>query len=195
MTEPSNDKIPADEMAFAREQARIGAENKAFAKASLADQRVAIAKDVLAWLKLGKLKAKKGTYLETNTNDVSLIAADGETCTACALGAIFACAAAKANAVSFTKIDRFNLCEYVPCSSWDMHDLLAPYFTRDELKNIENAFEGKDRDGWLVHAECDFEPGNFSEAAVVFNKGIRSHRERMERIMRNIVRNGGDFRP
>lgn len=62
------DSIPADEQRMALALARkgnrhIGPTNEQFAAMVPSQQRVAIAADVLEWLRIGKLVAEPGTYL------------------------------------------------------------------------------------------------------------------------------------
>jgi hypothetical protein len=161
--------------------------NLYFAGLTKAEKRVAIAKDVLAQLKLGTIKSTPGTYTSiTRTDDDGQI----QKCEACALGALFACATVR-EVVEDGRDTMENE------SSWEMREKLAPYFSADQLGAIENAYER----GAIVYAEEIFGLDNQttafveSDAVLNFNKGIRNKRERMERIMKNIIRNNGTFIP
>ena len=56
--------------------------------------------------------------------------------------------------------------------------------------------EALNRDMSLALDQSDFDDDRkYSEDAVKFNAGIRSPKKRMQRIMRNIIRNEGKFVP
>lgn len=194
---PANDNIPAAELRlaerYANNQARIKASNVEFEKLGPFQKRVAIARDVLAWLRTGNFKPTKGTYVETDACDLKDVVNGEESCNVCALGAMFA-------AVSIRTGNTCSVDDWVGGGATFVgfdRAQLEPYFTVDELNNIENAFEGYSRYGHdLVNPpDCFEDERHFNQAAVDFNKGVRSPRERMERIMRNIIRHGGRFIP
>lgn len=155
----------------AQQQLKIAKKNLAFASLSNAEKRVQIAKDVLAQLALKKLIPEQGTYVESS---------NGESCTACALGALFACTA--------VRVGNKELIEEAS-NYWgfdQIREQLTPLFSEQQLGKIECAFEG-----W--GADDSEEYGSLMTEA--YNDGISSPRVRMERIMRNIIANNGTFVP
>lgn len=178
---PSNDKnIPTGELRLARriasKEAATQKSNTRFHSLPRNKQRVEIAKDVLK--ALGEwLFAEPGTYLwhrrdyETRYSEVT---EDGVTkCDVCALGAVFACAEVRQGR------------PVKSASSDTMVTRLEDYFTENELRTIEAAFEG-------------FGVGTTPEATratEAFNANVGTPQTRMARIMRNIIRNDGTFIP
>ena len=170
-----------------------------FDKLSKKQRRIAVAKDVLKWLAMGRMTAKKKTYLAASqlTPDGKI---NGFNCRACALGGMFACVVEQKKGVNLHEFNRGWADEdggYRDYGSQEqMHDMLGEFFDADELRNIENAFEGRDREGGIVNgAGAFYDEMAFSEDALKFNAGIRSPKKRMQRIMRNIIRNEGRFIP
>jgi hypothetical protein len=170
-------KVPADEMKLAREIARTERANAKFAAQTPAKQRVAIAKDVLLWLKMGKITAEQGTYLTLRDDKGRWMQeadeVNGYGCTACALGGIFAVACNR-------KPDGSALMR----DSDDMRKALEPYFSAEQLVEIECAFEG-------------FEMGHVTKQhpARLFNRKYANAAKRMTRVMDNIIANKGTFIP
>lgn len=177
--------------------------NHDFDRMSPRQKRVQIAKDVLFGLKSKRLTAFPGTYFLTDAQmepeKEFSEAIEGQRCDVCALGGLFVCA-----------VDRMDDLKVYETNDGDpnqrkMHDYLAPIFDREQLMLIENAFERREiNDSDDFGMAYDIYSGEYSkdtrldklrQRALVFNKGVASGRERMERIMRNIVRNGGVFKP
>lgn len=152
----------------------VAQRNAAFEKLSPAGKRVQIARDVLERLKLGKLNAARGVYLMAS--DTSRL---NRECTACALGAVFACAAVKG------VVDRKKGMFDNMYDAESMRRALVGHFDLDQLHHIETAFEGQ---------QINLEAPVSSEARR-FNSGINDNSERMARIMRNIIHHRGTFRP
>src|ERR1700722_17951755 len=98
-----------------RSNESVRRQNKWFASLKPAEKRVAIARDVLAQLRLGKLKATVGIWLgnSENTDDSALLLGNDaqkkqnmelqsvlnniKSCDGCALGGLFMCAVKKAD--------------------------------------------------------------------------------------------------
>lgn len=216
MLGPSNDKIPSQEWQLAKRMAhegqRIQHSNDQFASAAAAEKRTIIAKDVLEWLRIGKLRAHHGNYLGVIENkpvappnvpsglfsifnrSISSDVVNGGSCFACALGAIIACAAER-KFISSIK----NEYGYLFNSTETIIKMLIPWFTRRQLIEIEGAFETDEcATPGLRVVESGLRVGTkpgASEAAIRFNNGVKNPRDRMERIMRNIVLNHGTFKP
>lgn len=191
--------------------------NDDFAKLAPAAQRIAIAKDVLAWLDLGKLKARAGRYVvpiddgrpeerwyDDTLDARSLVLEDGVTCEVCALGGMFACAVGRLN--------KINAYSFRGARQNGMREYLSPYFSPWQLALIETAFECE----WYIdgfdHVRGSAEA---ADAAVAFGErytrddvqdpdeddGVymqprqTMQEERMRAIMQNIIANGGEFKP
>lgn len=155
--------VPADEIACAKraqthavrakKPRKLTTEqaNKLFASLSPAKKRVAIAKDVLEWLRTKKLVARFGTYLSVFTAPVAPLPGDrikekatykhdsevdvvnGGSCHACALGSVFAAAAERS---CFKLSDQPGR-----AINRKAHDMLSPFFDVGQLNLIECAFE------------------------------------------------------
>lgn len=147
--------------------------------ATRAEKAVVLAQDVLAQLKAGKLQAVVGEYLDPKIYN----ACDrqrGESlqthllplrnCQVCALGALFVAKVIRHN--------RFT-CDGEP-DSHTLREAMAGYFTRQQLFDIETAFEC-----------CKMGTGRF--AAKVFGRRYADDTDRLMAIMRNIIRNKGTF--
>lgn len=154
------------------ENDRIRRANKKFAEATKAERRVIVAKDVLAQLIVGKIKAKRGEYLVAPAADDLLAKAENVTsdwssneekkegkeagkqqlcdvfksmdsCDACALGSVFV------SAVIF--MDKLKVKDFVDGDGGfgthlgddsGMRKYLGRVFDLGQLHMIENAFEG-----------------------------------------------------
>jgi hypothetical protein len=166
---------------------RIRAENETFAKMTPAQKRVRIARDVLDWIKLGRLVATNGDYIslrDPRNTYRSAPTVNGFECHACALGSIFAVAVER----ELTKPPGRNI-----GATWDsdMRELLEPHFDRLQLLMIEDAFEGfSSSTNEEAELFCSDIPKYIDGA-----KDPNAARLRMERIMRNIIANGGEFKP
>ena len=175
-------------MKFAEKLAKQADENARFAALPDAQRRVAIAKDVLRWLAIGKLAAKHQAYLQLprGTDDEGYI--NGYSCSACALGSLFAVAAER-DLTADRATDTVN--------GWDIAEQLSPHFSEQQLGLIEIAFEhgGNGRAPGSAYVRASGSPRAQISAAELFNRGIRGARARMERIMKNIIANRGEFKP
>lgn len=189
---PTNDPSP-DEEQLALTVAQLEERNRHFEAMPPAQKRVAIAKDVLDWLGLGRITAQAGTYMlqelpgewdgtgwtlpRGGGNGVGQI--DGRNCSACAIGSVFA---------ALTEHEPLS-CGLNVCSDDTMLELLGKYFERDQLLDIEMAFEG-----FPCH------PGRTNKAATRFCRridkfAVGGSARRMQKIMKNIIDNGGTFVP
>lgn len=170
--------------------------NREFDAMAKAQKRVAIAKDVLAYLRAGKIKTDVPGYL----NDVDLrngeqvrdsLQATDRACQACAIGACFVAANLRADDLEVRALCRNG--------SWDdgMRDYLARWFSRGQLCLIEAAFE--------CDAETAADQGvgdRLARRAEDFGlahgnrcKNRTRRTRRMRAIMQNIIDNGGTFKP
>ncbi len=171
------------------------AQNAEFAAMTIRQKCVQIAKDVLTQLELGRIRARRGVYLEKllvsipeaeesplqitrDDMDKELAQVFGQvtSCEACALGSIFVCAVERMDELKVREAVYFNGPNVHPDRRLYsisgrqslMHDYLHDYFDWEELEDIEDAFEG-----------------------VRFSTEMAT--PKMARIMRNIVRNDGGF--
>lgn len=166
----------------------LAVSNKAFADATPAGKRVIIAQDVISWLKIGKIRARTGVYLDPSVpvyaddgtvshyEDGALDPArvDGGKCTACALGSVFACTVERTGGrVGFWSNYRQS----------QQTAVLEPFFEVRQLRLIESAFEREDF--------C-----NDADEAVHFGQVVAGgYAARIASIMQNIIDNGGTFVP
>jgi hypothetical protein len=155
---------------------------KAFAKLTPSQKRVAIAKDVIAQLDTRRLRARTMTYVylvgpkpkasyDQQVCDLTV----GRNCQVCALGAMFVVAVERADKLNVSdNVDfdnRFHGADGETCYSY-----LAQFFSTDQLHQIEAAFEGFDGIRWAWAEDTDVSP-----------------EERMRRVMTNVIRNRGRF--
>ena len=175
-------------------KSEIKRRNRLFKKASAAQKRVLIAKDVLTQLKLRRIKAKTGRYINLSYEVESKFYGEEfqplflqrkiPRCTACALGAIMiSCTAFNNNQKVGDPALGCNLGQMIKDG-----DLISngstDIFTLEQLSLIEQAFEQG--------------AGEFFGAApktVEFGRGYRTDSSRLKAIMENIIRNKGTFIP
>lgn len=161
-------------------------------KMTKAEVRVCIAKDVLAQVKAKRFTARPGLYvsglglysdlprdedgyLTQSPINVQAVLKDRD-CHVCALGALFV-----------SSVDRFNACELPASDMTTMHrETLEKYlgnvFSRKQMNAIEAAFEGSSNSYPKVYNSAFYQAYPDSTARLVA-------------IMKNIVRNGGTFKP
>lgn len=146
-----------------------------FNKLSPRAKRVRIAKDVLAQLRVKRLSATRGIYMmgdaaappdgyEWPTELSEVLKSRKAPCVACALGSMFVAAVERADACPASGILNTNNRELY-ASGDDCYDYLEKFFPHSTLSDIESAFE--------------------------YSTGPA--RDRLEAIMKNIVRNKGEF--
>lgn len=146
-----------------------------------AQKRVAIAKDVLLQLKMGKYISMTGTYIapidhlgrDVEVNQSALKSKSRPDCRVCAKGAL-----------ALSAIRKFN--EYegtADALSEDHMEVITRFFGVAQADRIESAFEGFDRDGSRVR--------NYRERK---NISESDDDEAIISIMKNIIRNKGTFR-
>lgn len=156
---------------------------RAFEKLSSAEQRVAIAKDVIAQLDAERFEAAPGTYVEfsrgaraNKERQVCELTA-GRTCEVCALGALFVAGVERADKLRVK--DLVYGTERGVLRGLDGNDCrayLERFFEYDQLAEIESAFEC-----WGAGLKTRWR--------------LLPPDERMRRIMANIIKNYGEFVP
>lgn len=168
-----------------------------------AQKRVALAKEVLSLFKAGKLRESYGSYVEPKTEyllDHRAVFADHEStlpngrqldetkfCAVCAAGAL---------AVAYRGVPNYVML------SKDVTECLKPVFSLTQLGLIETAYEGtysgplgkKVKPGKKLAAAAS---KYVTKAAREDGKdsGSKPRLERLKAIMRNIIRNKGQFVP
>ena len=161
---------------------------EAFWKLTPEKQRVAIAKDVIKQLELLKIKPKLNSgyvdlaksYVGAPDAQVCDVVAN-QKCTVCALGGMMVSAVQLADKLRVSDI----------ASEWEgiasvgylgadiCYDYLRTFFTREQLRQIEAAFEG-----WTEIRGVPYKK---------FEPKVRGAANRMILVMKNIIKNKGTF--
>lgn len=158
--------------------------NEIFRAATKSEKRVMIAKDVLEQLKLKRIKAKGGAYVEF-PNSVGIIndvknktkqvceLLEENRCECCAFGSMI---------ISDILINDKVECGEIKASGFLIvgETRLRKYFSYDHLRLIERTFEG-----W----ECIGSPSR------KFHDKYTDDTKRLIAIMKNIIKNKGTFIP
>lgn len=147
-------------------------------KRDKAKERVAIAKDALAWLEAGALEASH-YYVEP---EFTSFARDEQkrqlrdivlgTCQVCALGAMFLAKAVRYDNVVVPNIFNSDL----------IYSKLAEHFDRPQIYLIEQTYEHE-------------YPTNATDRAARFAETFPDGKPRMRAILENIIANHGTFIP
>jgi hypothetical protein len=133
-----------------------------------AQQRVAIAKDVIAQIKANQLIVNSGEYGGV---------LDDNKCQVCALSAIFV----TKFGLEAAKKNEENRCTF---DDYAMRNKLDSIFGRQRLIDIENAFEC-----------CTIEDESTSPGVEFSYKHVEDDDQRLIAVMRNVIRNKGNFVP
>ncbi len=150
-----------------------------------AAERVAIAKDVIKQVHAGRMIVTHGWYLCATVEDAD-ISGDmqlcdllrGKKCFVCAKGALFLAKLDRHNHLTVTDVNQSKGCGFVALSSYSLTDYVADLFGRATFDKIEAFFEG----GFEVDANA-------------FYQAHPDPKARLLAIMRNIIANGGYFKP
>jgi hypothetical protein len=184
-------------------------EKKLWSKMTRAEKRVEIAKDALAHYKSKLFKPTKCTYLsvediddEINENQQlnTFILKEKKTCNTCLKGAVLCSHILKTNHLSiqeFNKIENEN--DFI-------YKRLKGIFSVNQLDLMEVAFEGRvvmeenttlatynedyDEDDW---DEEQYILTELAEKAIKFSKKYENTDDRYVAILRNLIKNGGEF--
>lgn len=192
------------------QQAGTRKRNERFAAMLPAQQRVALAQEVISLLKTEKLTARVGTYLsfqnDADAEDAFIddVFHEPGACTVCALGSVFICAAIKTESLQFGD---FNLVDgdsqvSTNVESGDMRSFLGQYFSYNQLCLIEIAFEEAVGVDMICPTAAESEAGasalSFRHRAgyndADFGKYVKDE-EALIAIMKNIIKNKGTFKP
>jgi hypothetical protein len=159
--------------------------------AEKAVERVVIAKDVIKQIAAGRLVARHNIYFQAedveNTPSAQLCdLLRGKTCIVCAKGAVFV-----------AMLDRFN--EITLLDSGGYISTLSEDDPTGELSfgggSIKSYVCELFGSGMLNEIEYYFEGSSFTVNADRFYGSYANAEERPSAIMRNIIANGGDFKP
>ena len=159
---------------------------------------VDIAKDVIALIAAKKIRVKKGTYgrfarqilhkHEGESVQKVLQEATKPICNVCAMGAMFCAFIDKENEVKVKDYDLDYEAEFG--NEYAITQKLAPYFSENQLRLIEAAFEGVViRD--LLTDDYDI----YERAAIQFFNRYKNPEARLVAIMENVIANKGKFNP
>jgi hypothetical protein len=182
------------------EKMSVAERNAWFAELSPKEQRIQLARDVLAQLETERIKASPGVYVDfpltERLKDLEVQAALIENqapCNVCAKGALFVARVAGYN--SFRKGDTLG-----EVAQWDGEELdvliddehtlesLEGIFTREQLDLIENAFEGR-----MLNYSMDMSDGDPWSVAAHMYEWYSGTEGALEAIMLNILKNDGVF--
>lgn len=173
--------------------------NEKFKKATKAQKRVMIAKDVLAQIKTKRYVAESGCWVQPNIKaayEKNLKDEDSvqelfakkkiKSCNVCALGGLFmSCINLNNNTTIEDLKKEFYIGDFVYDDS-KISNGLNRIFTQKQLILIESYFEGS-QGYFRDYLSCDEKAGTFLENY--------SDDERLEMIMQNIIDNNGTFKP
>ena len=162
---------------------------------------VAIAKDVVAQLRLKRLKASPGDYCRVEYDHMYEYFEDSVnrkdsfqktfkknkkvSCRVCAMGAVF-----------IGYINRFNKVtndEVNDPDPGDIIELVDDVFSEFQLRLMEMAFEGEWQDTKLVEDFSEKEQENMERKAEQYYRKYPDPDQRLRAIMLNVVRNNGEF--
>lgn len=184
---------------------KIKANNEAFRKMTKREKRIAIAKDVISSIKSHKFIPKPGVYMELvfgnkqeikerveekNKLELQNLLLDNsiETCNVCAIGSIFASRVCLGNSFKIDGDEIYSYSELI-LNDDDMLDSLKSIFNEKQLREIEFAFEGDDITGFFY-----LKPDKFHEKYTAFYDKYNNSSDRMIAIMKNIIKNEGEFK-
>ncbi len=161
---------------------------EAFHALSKQEQRIVLAKDVIAILRAKKITARKLCYFEMYEGDFIDVARSTDiksslgkvTCEVCAIGGLF---------ISEIMYAGYNIAIEDGYSD-NIKDRLNVYFTSDQLGLIETAFEN-DTD-FAMESVCPYE---VVMKAATYCEKFGDPEESMINIMQNIIDHEGEFVP
>ena len=183
-----------------------------FSKLSKPQKRVAIAKDVIAQIKIGRYVANVGAYIdsinfkndlemgEMKNKDIQKNFGKIENCTVCAMGACLMSATKFANKLNFRDIGGST----DDLDNKKVKDLFSKLFSPEQLLMIETAFEGEG-ESWNDESRVAYDLFNLNKgyfkgsdmlrASDSFGNGYEEDDEKLIAIMQNIIDNKGTFKP
>lgn len=150
-----------------------------FESLTKAEQRVVIAKDLIARLRAKTFTAYSGTYFSARFTRKELAGESAQVrtvlktkkCKGCQLGGLFLCAVDR-----YDKLEMKDVPDISDMADIDMNPYLSRWFSAETLREVEKAFEG-----WGVYSE--------------WRERHDADAERMRLIAQNIINNKGTFVP
>ncbi len=183
----------------------IARNNEKFRQATRSQKRVLIAREVLAQLKTGRFIAKHGTFLFLDNEDVYadeselhkslqelFLSKEIKNCSVCALGGLmFGCTILNnKERVGNLDVEFYGLGERIR-QNGKLRNGLNTFFSSEQLQLIEIAFEN-DRGAFRSLSIRNREQ---AYKAAYFGSNIDDPYDLMVKIMRNIIKNKGEFIP
>ncbi len=185
----------------------IARRNRVFSKATKAQKRVLVAKDVITQLKVGKFEARSGMFVtlpyvtRTKGGDASLQVAllqDKQPCQCCALGSLVLSCTLFANKQTVSDGIAFEALGEMLDGTTGFGVLKNGFeklFSERQFRLIEYAFENGD--GYFGFSS--WEDGKLSNGAIAraqdFSARHDDSTELLVAIMKNIIKNKGTFKP
>lgn len=158
-----------------------------FSRLSKAQKRVAIAQDAIQQIKAGQFQIEDHVWAELllddgedmTVNQQALLVGKPVQCKCCAVGACFLSSMRLDNRAEFNSTAEQN----------DAYRQLKRYFSKDQINQIEAAFELGD--GAVTADDDDEKYGR----AIRFGRRFKNQERRAIGIFKNIIRHGGQFVP
>jgi hypothetical protein len=182
-----------------RVRSNIRKREKRFQNMNPASKRIAIAKDVIRSVEVEKtIDPQKDRYLLSDAvdryrGDISKelkdIIINDPTCSACAIGSMFVCTVLRHDQITFSN--------YLNSEKYEnFRPYLRNFFDHNQLNMIESAFECKCRcvNEYFVRNIFDCNDNDCMKSIAFGQKFLDNH-SRITAIMRNIVKNKGEFVP
>jgi len=205
-TKKTTKKLAAAAKKAAKVKAEIMRRNKLFKNATAAEKRVLIAQDVITQIKLKRYVPMEGTWVDPDIGFPSdpdmpeahpfaddtasirelFLTEKIQSCDCCALGAMFMSCTLYNNQTTVKDFDRETWNFEKHLKDRNFANGLARFFSLDQLKLIEAAFEDN----------CGAFPVKGAEQAIKASKWSDKYPnddDRLIAIMRNIVKNDGTF--
>lgn len=177
----------------------IAERNRMFTKATKAQRRVLVAKDVIAQLKAGRFTAESGVWLIGDTVDAAsdkidpslqrAVLAGQVECTCCALGSMMASCVLFKNKLKTERVFESNLTQGIS-HFYDHDEDVRALFSDRQICLIECFFEGGD--GAMDYTSLTEREQRSAIHFIFLNE---NDNDRLGLIMRNIVKNQGTFKP
>jgi hypothetical protein len=162
-------------------------------------KRVAIAKDVLASIKVRKFKIQQGTYCalsfdnkintdeELNLQEL-MINNKIQSCKVCAIGSIFMSRVSLGNDYNINPNAHYE--GETNIDDDEMLYSLVGIFSERQLRLMEYIFEGYDITGYF-NGEDEYD--QFHDMLKSFSKKYRTPTAKLKAIMENVISNDGEF--
>lgn len=178
-------------------KANLSEKNKKFWAMTKPQQRVAVAKDVIKQLNNGFLDAREGVYFRPEFNEIieipqldkaiTQIKKQGGHCTVCGIGGCFVSLVRLGDKVETEEIFGVFIEPRDSGDDYKMKQLLRKVFTPDQLSMIECAFER-----YTGHGDAPYQD---RIKAAQFGRQYSDSKNRLIAIMKNIIKNKGEFKP